>query len=119
MEDSDTSVEGFDPNNCRWIRVNKKKRNMKSKSDKSALFDKIGAKRNGDSSTESGRAGINGDKAFQCHSATVKKKDLICKGGAEVCGLSISMTDCIRCDGCMQWFHPKCQEISVEAFSAI
>ena len=47
------------------------------------------------------------------------KKKLTCKGGKKVCGLPLSGTDCIRCDGCKHWFHPKCQELSVEAFAAI
>ena len=50
--------------------------------------------------------------------ATGKKKKLICKGGKQVCGKPVGGT-CIRCDGCRDWFHPGCQELSVEAFAAI
>ena len=51
--------------------------------------------------------------------ATGKKRKLICKGGKQVCGKLVVGTNCIRCDGCRYWFHPRCQELSVEAFAAI
>ena len=43
----------------------------------------------------------------------------ICKGGAKVCGVSVSGDDSIQCEICEGWFHPRCQNISVEAFQAI
>ena len=43
----------------------------------------------------------------------------ICKGGAKVCGVSVSGDDSIQCEVCEGWFHPRCQNISVEAFQAI
>ena len=47
------------------------------------------------------------------------KKKNTCKGGPKVCGLPLAGKDCIRCDGCKQWYHPKCQDLSMEAFAAI
>ena len=49
-----------------------------------------------------------------------RKYRYTCKGGQKVCGLTItSKEDCIMCDGCKSWFHPKCQGLSVEAFRAL
>ena len=49
-----------------------------------------------------------------------RKTRYTCKGGQKVCGLPIaSKEDCIMCDGCKEWFHPKCQGLSVEAFIAL
>ena len=44
----------------------------------------------------------------------------ICKGGDKVCGQHISdQEDSVCCDLCEDWFHPKCQGFSVEAFRAL
>ena len=49
-----------------------------------------------------------------------RKTRYTCKGGQKVCGLSItSKEDSIMCDACKEWFHPKCQGLSVEAFIAL
>ena len=43
----------------------------------------------------------------------------ICKGGTKVCGNSVSGEDSIQCEVCEGWFHPRCQELSIEAFQAL
>lgn len=44
----------------------------------------------------------------------------ICKGGDKVCGQHISdQEDSVCCDLCEDWFHPRCQGLSVEAFRAL
>ena len=49
-----------------------------------------------------------------------KKSKYICRGGQKVCGVSISSKDdSIMCDSCKEWFHPKCQGLSVDAFRAL
>ena len=49
-----------------------------------------------------------------------RKNRYCCKGGDKVCGLAItSKEDCIRCDYCKDWYHPKCQELTVNAFRAV
>ena len=47
-----------------------------------------------------------------------RKSKFVCKG-QKVCGLIISKGESIRCDSCKEWFHPKCQGLSVEEFRAI
>ena len=48
------------------------------------------------------------------------KGKYLCRGGANVCGLSISdKEDSIMCDACDHWFHPRCQDLSIEAFQAL
>ena len=48
------------------------------------------------------------------------KGKYLCRGGAKGCGLSISdKEDSIMCDACDHWFHPGCQDLSVEAFQAL
>ena len=49
-----------------------------------------------------------------------KKTVYVCKGGPKPCGQRISpREDCIRCDACSAWFHPKCQTLSNEEFKAL
>lgn len=49
-----------------------------------------------------------------------RKSRYICRGGQKVCGVSISSKDdSIMCDSCKEWFHPKCQGLSVDAFRAL
>ena len=49
-----------------------------------------------------------------------RKSKYVCKGGQKVCGLTISSKeDSIMCDACKDWFHPKCQGLSVDAFRAL
>ena len=49
-----------------------------------------------------------------------RKSRYVCRGGQKVCGLSISSKDdSIMCDSCKNWFHPKCQGLTVDAFKAL
>ena len=50
-----------------------------------------------------------------------RKTRYICKGGQKVCGLSVSRKgdSSIRCDSCKDWFHPRCQGLSMDAFRAL
>ena len=50
-----------------------------------------------------------------------RKVRYICRGGKnKVCGLAFSgKEDAIKCDACKGWFHPRCQELSTEAFKAL
>ena len=49
-----------------------------------------------------------------------KKVRFICKGGDEPCDKVISGKEkSIQCEACLEWYHPKCQDLSVEAFTAI
>ena len=49
-----------------------------------------------------------------------KKVRFICRGGDEVCDKEIGAKEkCIECEACMEWFHPKCQDLSERAFDAI
>ena len=49
-----------------------------------------------------------------------RKSKFICKGGLKVCGLSISSNeDSVSCDACGDWYHPKCQGLTAEAFKAL
>ena len=49
-----------------------------------------------------------------------RKGRYICKGGEQDCGLQLTdKDDCIMCEGCDGWFHPKCQELSEGAFAAL
>ena len=49
-----------------------------------------------------------------------KSKKYVCKGGLKVCGNNISQKeDSIMCESCSEWFHPKCQGITIEAFRAL
>ena len=46
-----------------------------------------------------------------------RKSRYVCKGGQKVCGMKITgKEDSIMCDACKDWFHPKCQGLSVDAF---
>ena len=47
------------------------------------------------------------------------KPKYICKGGKKVCGLAITDEDCVRCDLCEEWYHPKCQGLTIDAFRAL
>ena len=48
-----------------------------------------------------------------------KRTKNICKGGVKECGLALTeKDDCIMCDMCKSWYHPKCQGLSVDAFRA-
>ena len=35
------------------------------------------------------------------------KTKYICKGSKKVCSLAITDEDCVRCDLCEEWYHPK------------
>ena len=49
-----------------------------------------------------------------------KKVRFICRGGEEPCDKVISSKEkSIQCEACLEWFHPKCQDLCVEAFNAI
>ena len=49
-----------------------------------------------------------------------RKSRYVCKGGQKVCGMKITgKEDSIMCDACKDWFHPKCQGLSVDAFRAL
>ena len=49
-----------------------------------------------------------------------KKVRFVCKGGEEPCGKTITGKEkSIQCEACLDWFHPKCQELCAEAFNAI
>ena len=49
-----------------------------------------------------------------------KKHKFICSGGVKDCGTKISSgEDSVMCNMCWQWFHPKCQGLSTEAFRAL
>ena len=49
-----------------------------------------------------------------------KKHGYICTGGIKECGSKIkSGEDCVMCDMCKKWFHPKCQGLSARAFKAL
>ena len=48
------------------------------------------------------------------------KPSFICKGGTKVCGLAISdREDSVMCDLCEEWYHPKCQGLTIDAFRAL
>ena len=64
--------------------------------------------------------GTQGTHGWSPISGKSKKNRYYCKGGDKVCGLAItSKEDCIRCDYCKDWYHPKCQELTVNAFRAV
>ena len=49
-----------------------------------------------------------------------EKQKYVCKGGIATCGRILAdKEDCIMCDACEGWFHPKCQGLSIEAFKAL
>ena len=50
-----------------------------------------------------------------------KGKVYHCKGGlGKTCGLAFKKKEpAIECDGCHEWFHPNCQDLSIEAYNAI
>ena len=49
-----------------------------------------------------------------------KKVRFMCKGGEEPCDRVISGKEkSIQCEACLEWFHPKCQDLCAEAFKAI
>ena len=49
-----------------------------------------------------------------------KKVRFVCKGGDEPCEKVIGVKEkSIQCEACLEWFHPKCQELCAEAFNAI
>lgn len=43
----------------------------------------------------------------------------ICKGGKKPCGLSTEKDQSIECNGCLGWYHPACQDLSIGAFKAL
>ena len=47
-----------------------------------------------------------------------QKSKLVCKGGKKVCGIPIDSDECIQCDLCEECFHPRCQELTIDAFRA-
>ena len=48
------------------------------------------------------------------------KAKFVCKGGKKTCGLVLSDgDDSVRCDWCEDWYHPKCQGLTVDAFRAL
>ena len=48
------------------------------------------------------------------------KRKYVCKGGDKTCGQILTKSDeSIKCDTCDNWFHPKCQDLEIEAFDAI
>lgn len=50
-----------------------------------------------------------------------KNPTYYCKGGlGKPCGCIIAKKEhCIECESCGDWFHPKCQGLSMAAFQAI
>ena len=49
-----------------------------------------------------------------------KKQKFICSGGMKTCGVKIATgDDSVMCDLCHKWFHPRCQGLSTESFSAL
>ena len=49
-----------------------------------------------------------------------KKQKYICSGGDKVCGQRIIRGEAsVMCDVCKEWFHAKCQGLSMEAFKAL
>ena len=52
--------------------------------------------------------------------AALEQQNCNCKGGKAKCGRPLEEgVDCIMCDACEGWFHPKCQGVSSEAFKAL
>ena len=48
------------------------------------------------------------------------KAKFVCKGGKKTCGLVLSDgDDSVRCDWCEDWYHPKCQGLTLDAFRAL
>ena len=48
------------------------------------------------------------------------RQKYVCGGGKKACGIMISDgEDSVRCDLCEEWFHPKCQGLTIEAFRAL
>ena len=48
------------------------------------------------------------------------KSQAICKGGKKVCGQPVVYgKESIQCDLCDEWYHPKCQGLSIEAYRAL
>ena len=47
-------------------------------------------------------------------------KRYVCKGDKNTCGLVLAKgDDSVRCDWCEDWYHPKCQGLSVDAYTAL
>lgn len=50
----------------------------------------------------------------------VKPKKYSCRGGKKACGLTITDgEDSVCCDMCEEWYHPKCQGLTMDAFRAL
>ena len=49
-----------------------------------------------------------------------KKVRFVCTGGEEPCDKVIGAKEkSIQCEACLEWYHPKCQKLTTEAFNAI
>ena len=102
-EDSESSVDGFDLNNHKWVKANKVKRNKKQDRTNKGLETKMYAGNNKQETSSVTEAGPS-----------------TCKGGPKVpsCGKPVSETG-IRCSQCQQCYHSTCQMVPAGAAAAI
>ena len=77
------------------------------------------ASSSGDESDDDTSVGVHVARGFSPCGKT-KKQKFICSGGEKECGNRIkSGEDSVMCDGCKEWFHPKCQKLSTDSFKAL
>lgn len=95
--------------------VPRKARNrLASNTAQTPVLDKAGEEEENDEGDELGNQGQGKKTKEEIEKST-------CKGGInKVCGIFIpDHENSVCCDLCEYWFHPKCQDLSIEAFRAI
>ena len=119
-EDTDSSVEGYDAVNGKWISANRMKRNTRKntlrRQNKSSGESNIEVKEmNANNEGE-----VNGKDNMKLDSAT---SSYICKGRNKngVCNKMVTITKQrgLKCEICRRWFHPVCAGMSADGHQAV